>query len=82
MSLMFPTIYGISLRGMGEDARFGSAVLIMLIVGGSFLPKLQAWIIDTATGEMLPAVNVSFVVPMGSFIVITIFGYRTYKVHI
>ncbi|MGM0376803.1 MAG: L-fucose:H+ symporter permease [Bacteroidota bacterium] len=82
MSLMFPTIYGISLRGMGEDAKFGSAGLIMSIVGGSFLPKLQAWIIDAAPGEILPAVNISFVVPMVSFIVITIFGYRTYKVHI
>ncbi|MFW5753317.1 MAG: L-fucose:H+ symporter permease [Marinilabiliaceae bacterium] len=82
MSLMFPTIYGISLRGMGEDAKFGSAGLIMSIVGGSFLPKLQAWIIDTAPGEILPAVNISFVVPMVSFIVITVFGYRTYKVHV
>jgi FHS family L-fucose permease-like MFS transporter len=82
MSLMFPTIYGISLRGMGEDAKFGSAGLIMSIVGGSFLPKLQAWIIDAAPGDVLPAVNLSFVVPLFSFLVITIFGYRTYKTHV
>ncbi|WP_289390128.1 L-fucose:H+ symporter permease, partial [uncultured Duncaniella sp.] len=38
MSLMFPTIYGIALEGMGEDAKFGAAGLIMAILGGSVLP--------------------------------------------
>ncbi|WP_286151601.1 L-fucose:H+ symporter permease, partial [Duncaniella freteri] len=37
MSLMFPTIYGIALEGMGEDAKFGAAGLIMAILGGSVL---------------------------------------------
>ena len=38
MSLMFPTIYGIALEGLGEDAKFGAAGLIMAILGGSVLP--------------------------------------------
>ena len=46
MSLMFPTIYGIALEGMGEDAKFGAAGLIMAILGGSVLPPVQAMIID------------------------------------
>lgn len=46
MSLMFPTIYGIALKGMGDDAKFGAAGLIMAILGGSVLPPLQAAIID------------------------------------
>ena len=33
MSLMFPTIYGIALKGMGDDAKFGAAGLIMAISG-------------------------------------------------
>ena len=81
MSLMFPTIYGISLRGMGEDAKFGAAGLIMAIVGGTFLPKLQATIIDLGTVASFPAVNLSFVIPLLCFVVITIFGVRTTKVH-
>lgn len=81
MSLMFPTIYGIALRGMGEDAKFGAAGLIMSIVGGTFLPLLQAWIIDKGTVLSLPAVNFSFIVPLICFLVIGFFGYRTFTVH-
>ena len=40
MSLMFPTIYGIALEGMGEDAKFGAAGLIMAILGGSVLDAI------------------------------------------
>jgi FHS family L-fucose permease-like MFS transporter len=41
MSLMFPTIYGIALDGMGEDAKIASAGLIFAIVGGALMPPLQ-----------------------------------------
>ena len=81
MSLMFPTIYGIALRGMGEDAKFGAAGLIMSIVGGTFLPKIQAYMIDQGTLFSLPAVNVSFVIPLLCFIIIGIYGYRTFTIH-
>jgi FHS family L-fucose permease-like MFS transporter len=81
MSLMFPTIYGIALRGMGEDAKFGAAGLIMSIVGGTLLPKIQAWIIDMETVFTLPAVNFSFIMPLACFLIIGFFGYRTYKIH-
>ena len=77
MSLMFPTIYGISLKGLGEDAKIGAAGLIMAILGGSILPPLQASIINLDTLFSMPAVNVSFIIPLISFVVITIFGYRT-----
>ena len=78
MSLMFPTIYGIALTGLGDDAKFGAAGLIMAILGGSVLPPLQAAIIDQ--GELLgmPAVNVSFVLPFVCFVVIAIYGHRTF----
>jgi FHS family L-fucose permease-like MFS transporter len=79
MSLMFPTIYGIALEGMGDDAKFGAAGLIMAILGGSVLPPLQASIIDMGTCAGMPAVNASFVLPLICFIVITIYGYRSYK---
>ncbi len=78
MSLMFPTIYGIALTGLGDDAKFGAAGLIMAILGGSVLPPLQASIIDK--GEMfgMPAVNVSFILPFICFVVIAIYGQRTF----
>ena len=80
MSLMFPTIYGIALEGMGEDAKFGAAGLIMAILGGSILPPLQAGIIDMGTiGEAFPAVNASFILPFISFVVVTWYGTMAYK---
>jgi len=85
MSLMFPTIYGIALEGMGEDAKIASAGLIFGIVGGALMPPLQGRIIDLG-GESakllgLPAVNVSFVLPLGCFLFIAIYGWRTFRIH-
>ena len=79
MSLMFPTIYGIALQGLGDDAKFGAAGLIMAILGGSVLPPLQASIIDMGTLMSVPAVNISFVLPLICFIVVAIYGKRMGK---
>lgn len=78
MSLMFPTIYGIALTGLGDDAKFGAAGLIMAILGGSVLPPLQASIIDQGTIMGMSAVNMSFALPLACFVVIAIYGQRTY----
>lgn len=78
MSLMFPTIYGIALQGLGDDAKFGAAGLIMAILGGSVLPPLQASIIDMQILFGMPAVNISFVLPFICFVVIIIYGHRSY----
>jgi FHS family L-fucose permease-like MFS transporter len=80
MSLMFPTIYGVALKGMGDDAKFGAAGLITAILGGSVLPPLQASIIDLGTiGTSFPAVNASFVLPLICFAVVSRFGWRAMK---
>ncbi len=77
MSLMFPTIYGIALQGLGDDAKFGAAGLIMSILGGAVLPPLQASFIDMGTIATMPAVNLSFAIPFICFVVIAIYGQRT-----
>lgn len=82
MSLMFPTIYGIALEGLGEDSTLGAAGLVMAIVGGALMPPLQGAIIDLGTVAWLPAVNFSFILPFICFVVIAIYGYRTMRVHI
>lgn len=79
MSLMFPTIYGIALNGLGEDAKFGAAGLIMAILGGSILPPLQASIIDRHELWGMPAVNLSFVLPFICFVVVICYGHRSYR---
>jgi MFS transporter, FHS family, L-fucose permease len=77
MSLMFPTIYGIALKGLGEDAKFGAAGLIMAILGGSVMPPMQAAIIEKGRILSIPAENFSFIIPLICFVVIAAYGYRT-----
>ena len=78
MSLMFPTIYGIALTGItGDDAKIAAAGLIMAIVGGTFLPLLQAGIIDTWSFDYLSGPRASFVLPLFCFVFIAIYGRRS-----
>jgi FHS family L-fucose permease-like MFS transporter len=80
MSLMFPTIYGIALKGMGDEAKLASAGLILAIGGGAVMPPLQGFLIDEATWfSGLSSVRVSFFLPLICFIVIAWFGYWVYK---
>ena len=73
MSLMFPTIYGIALGGVGEDAKIGASGLIMAILGGALLTPLQGKISD------LFGVNASYLVPLACFVVVL--AYAWYIVH-
>jgi len=81
MSLMFPTIYGIALDKIGEDAKLGAAGLVMAIVGGALMPPLQGTIIDLGTVGFLPAVNFSFILPFICFVVIAVYGFKSYKIY-
>ncbi len=80
MSIMFPSIYGIALENVSaEDTSLGAAFLVMAIVGGALMPPLQGLIIDQQEILGWPAVNVSFILPLISFILITVYGYYTFK---
>ena len=76
MSLMFPTIYGIALKGLKlEEAKLGSAFLIMSIVGGAVLTKLQGGLITDY------GVRTSFWLPAGCFVMIALYGLRCFLTH-
>ncbi|MDR1601527.1 MAG: L-fucose:H+ symporter permease [Tannerella sp.] len=82
MSLMFPTIYGIALKGMGDEAKLASAGLILAIGGGCVMPPLQGLLIDHADWiSWLSPVRFSFVLPLICFIVIAAFGRWVGKRH-
>jgi FHS family L-fucose permease-like MFS transporter len=51
MSLMFPTIYGIALRGLGSEVKLGAAGLIMAILGGAVITPYMGSFIDRETNE-------------------------------
>ncbi len=86
MSLMFPTIYGIALYKLGDDAKTASAFLVMAIVGGAFMPILQGYILDFGGSGYadtlilgVPEVNFSFILPLICFFVVALYGYNTFK---
>jgi len=87
MSLMFPTIYGIALEGLGEDSKFAAAFLVMAIVGGAIMPTLQGMILDLGgigyTDVRIlgvPEVNFSFVLPLFCYLMVLLFSIRVKKV--
>ena len=87
MSIMFPTIYGIALKDMGEEAKIGSAGLVMAIVGGALMPVLQGSILDWGGSGFsdvkilgfIPEVNFSFILPLICLAVVAHYGYKTYQ---
>jgi FHS family L-fucose permease-like MFS transporter len=88
MSIMFPTIYGIALKDMGDEAKIGSAGLVMAIVGGALMPVLQGSILDMGGSGFsdiklfgyIPEVNFSFILPLICLAVVAQYGYSTYKI--
>lgn len=80
MSIMFPSIYGIALENVdSQDTKLGAAFLVMAIVGGALMPPLQGMIIDQVVIMGYPAVNISFVLPLICFLIIIVYGYRSFK---
>jgi FHS family L-fucose permease-like MFS transporter len=86
MSVMFPTIYGIALTGVGDDAKYGAAFLVMAIVGGAIMPVLQGAMLDIGGNGYtdvlilgVPEVNFSFILPLICFMVVAIYGLRTFR---
>jgi MFS transporter, FHS family, L-fucose permease len=85
MSLMFPTIYGIALNGMGDEAKLGSAGLILAIVGGALMPPLQGRIIDMGGNGLndltflgyIPEINFSFILPLVCLMLVALYSYRS-----
>jgi FHS family L-fucose permease-like MFS transporter len=87
MSLMFPTIYGIALEDLDEkESKIGAAGLVMAIVGGALMPKLQGMIIDLGGSGVadttimgVSEVNFSFLLPFLCFIFIAFYGKKVFN---
>lgn len=75
MSIMFPTIFSLGIKNLGQDTEYGSSLIIMSIVGGAILPPVFAAIADS-TGN----IQLGYAVPLICFAVIMYFGLYGYKV--
>ncbi|MEM9672673.1 MAG: L-fucose:H+ symporter permease [Bacteroidota bacterium] len=69
MSLMFPTIYGLAVRGLGDDTKIGGSGLIMAILGGAVLTSVQGQVSDATQ-----SIHLAYVVPLLCFVVVAFYG--------
>ena len=75
MSIMFPTIFALGIKDLGEESKIASSFIVMAIVGGAFFPLFMGLISD-ATGSM----QYAYVVPLICFLVTLYFGVKGHKV--
>lgn len=74
MSIMFPTIFSLSVQSLGEDTKFGSSLVIMSIVGGAIFPLIMGRVSDASN------IQTAYIVPLACFFVVLYFGMKGYKV--
>jgi len=70
MSIMFPTIFALGVKGLGEDTKIGSSFLVMAVLGGAVFPPLLGWI-ARASGS----VAFGYVLPALGYVVVAIYGF-------
>jgi FHS family L-fucose permease-like MFS transporter len=75
MSIMFPTIFALGIKELGEETKLASSFLVMSIIGGGLAPIVMGFISDK-TGSMQTA----YVVPLFCFLFVLYYGLRGYKI--
>ncbi len=75
MSIMFPTIFALGIKGLGEEGKIASSFLVMSIVGGAFFPLIMGLISDR-TGS----IQLAYIVPLLCFLVTLYFGWRGHRI--
>jgi FHS family L-fucose permease-like MFS transporter len=74
MSIMFPTIFSLSIRGLGAKTKLGSSFVIMGIVGGAVFPAIMGQLSDMSN------IQLAYLVPAFCFAYIFYFAYRNLRV--
>jgi len=72
-SIMFPTIFALSIKNLGQLTKRGSSLLVMAILGGAFFPAIMGRISDVSS------IQTAFVVPLLCYVFILYFGVSGYK---
>ncbi len=75
MSIMFPTIFALGIKGLGHETKMGSSLIIMSIVGGALLPPVLGFISDKTNN-----IQNGYSVPLLCFVVVLLFGLKGYKI--
>jgi FHS family L-fucose permease-like MFS transporter len=72
-SLMFPTIFALSLETLGRHTKLGASLLVMAIVGGAIIPAAMGWISDRSS------IQTAFALPLVCYAYVLYFGLRGYR---
>jgi MFS transporter, FHS family, L-fucose permease len=74
MSIMFPTIFSLGIRGLGSKTKEGSSLIIMSIVGGAVFPVIMGRVSD------LSSIQTAYLVPACCFIIVLLFALKNIDV--
>jgi FHS family L-fucose permease-like MFS transporter len=75
LSIMFPTIFALGLKGLGPNTKLAGSLLVMAIVGGAVFPPILGLIAKT-TGSLAKG----YIVPLLGFIVVALYGFLAPRV--
>jgi FHS family L-fucose permease-like MFS transporter len=76
LSIMFPTIFALGIKDLGEETKLAASILVMAIIGGAFTPLMMGIISDQNKGN----IQIAYIVPLLSFLFILYFGIKGYKI--
>ena len=75
MSIMFPTIFALGIKGLGEETKIASSFLVMAIIGGAIIPTVMGFI-SVFSGS----IQLAYIVPLVGFLVILFYGLKGHKI--
>jgi len=75
MSIMFPTIFALGIKGLGEETKIASSFLVMSIIGGGIAPLFMGLISDKTS-----SIQMAYIVPLICFVIILYYGVKGHKV--
>ncbi len=73
-SIMFPTIFALGVKNLGDYTKRGASFIIMSIVGGALMPYFMGWMADHYSTAM------AYIIPMFCFVVVVLFAWKGYQV--
>ena len=73
-SIMFPTIFALGVKNLGDYTKRGASFIIMSIVGGALMPYFMGWMADEYSTAF------SYIIPMFCFVVVVLFAWKGYQV--
>lgn len=76
MSIMFPTIFSLGIKGLKEETKAAASLIVMSIIGGAIFPVAMGYIIDQSNDN----IQIGYIVPLICFIVVFLFGWKGHKI--